>query len=468
MSARRAVRPFAPLVIAGLTALLIVWLPLPFGSVVVWSHLAFQLAAFALLALVSVLLADCPLVRRAILPTLALAAVAALGFAQSASWPADIVRVISPEHARLQEQAADLAGGMVRDAPAPTLSLAPDVTRHAALSWAAVAACLLVASCVARGARERRVLLAGVIAAAVFQLLYGTTALATQSRTIWGVAVPGDPTRLRGTFVNADHLAYFLEIALTASLAWTWWAIRRTRWESTHERRVLLVAPPVLLWLTMFVGLAFTGSRAGLIAVIAATLGQGAAVAASERRWRIGATGLAALVAGLGAVAAVSLQQGFGRWLATSRWELTWNDRVMVYARSLDLWTRFPLSGSGLSTFRDAFPLVQPTELTGSYWHAHNDYVELLVTAGVLGAALVLTALVTSLRGMGRVLQDGQRSEDRAAALAAIGAFIAVAVHSVLDFGLSMPANAATLAILVGAALGSPTASDARAETATG
>ena len=135
MSARRAVRPVGPLVVAGLTALLIVWLPLPFGSVVVWSHLVFQLAAFVLLALASILLRDGTFIRRATLPALALATIAALGFVQSTRWPADIVRTISPEHARLQEQAARLAGAAAgKETPASALSLSPDVTRHATLS----------------------------------------------------------------------------------------------------------------------------------------------------------------------------------------------------------------------------------------------------------------------------------------------------------------------------------------------
>jgi hypothetical protein len=55
--------------------------------------------------------------------------------------------------------------------------------------------------------------------------------------------------------------------------------------------------------------------------------------------------------------------------------------------------------------------------------------------------------------GLVPLLRDGERSEDRAAALAALGALAAVAVHSCFDFGLSMPANSATLAIILGAAL---------------
>jgi O-antigen ligase len=160
------------------------------------------------------------------------------------------------------------------------------------------------------------------------------------------------------------------------------------------------------------------------------------------------------VLVGVGAVAAIGLQQGLGRWLATSQHELAWNDRLTVYANSWELWHRFPWTGTGLASFRDAFSLLVPRELIGStYWHAHNDYLEVLVTAGVVGAALLAAASALLAVRLARGLHDGGRTEDRAAALAALGALAAVAVHSFFDFGLSMPANAATLAIVIGAAL---------------
>ena len=60
------------------------------------------------------------------------------------------------------------------------------------------------------------------------------------------------------------------------------------------------------------------------------------------------------------------------------------------------------------------------------------------------------------------MLRDGERSEDRGAALAALGALAAVAVHSCFDFGLTLPANSVTLAIIVGAALVAHRTADAK------
>ena len=86
--------------------------------------------------------------------------------------------------------------------------------------------------------------------------------------------------------------------------------------------------------------------------------------------------------------------------------------------------------------------------------NAHNDVLELLVTTGVVGVALFLSGVVVLIAQLARVLKRGPRSEDRAAALAALGALVALACHSLLDFGLTIPANSVTLAIICGAAAG--------------
>lgn len=437
-----------------LLAALVLWVPLPFGSVVPWSHTVLQITACLLLALAAIPTRRTSDLRPAAFPAACIAAVALLGALQASTFPATIVRTISPEHARLQAVAHEALGqaGVAREVPS-SLSLAPDATRAAALTFAAVAACLLAAAA-ARERSHRRVLAFALLASALFQVLYGAAGLAARRGMIWGQAVAGDPARLRGTFVNADHLAFYLELALSVAFAWGWWALRRARETIAPERRIALVAGPALVWVTLFLGLAFTGSRAGLAAAATGTVAQGLLLAASRRRWRGGVGGILVMLVGIGAVAAIGLQQGLGRWLATSQHELAWNDRLRVYGASWELWHRFPWIGTGLASFRDAFSLLAPRELTGlAYWHAHNDYLEVLVTAGVVGAVLLAVAAAVLVVRLARGLRDGERTEHRAAALAALGALAAVAVHSFFDFGLSLPANAATLAILVGAAL---------------
>lgn len=431
-------------------ALLVVWAPLPFASV--------EPAAATLLIVVSALLlavaapaARPHRLRRVAVPAAALGGLALLGVLQALPWPPALVGLLSPRHGELWRRAADLV------APAagwPRLSVAPADSHRVALVCAGLAALLLAAALAGRRRRHRRWLAAAVVGAALFQVLYGARHLLAGSQQIWGVAVPGVGDRLRGTFVNPNHLAYLLEIALAVTLAATWWAAAHGRRRGVPlERRLMLTAPPALVWLVLLTGLALTSSRAGLVAALAGAAVQGVLVALPRRRWGLAPLGLAAALVGLAVVGAAVSQRAFGRLAETSLYDVAWSARLQVTRLTLELWSRFPFTGSGLGTFDSVFAGVEPADLAGDAWlHAHNDWAELAATGGLVGVVLVLAGLVALGRRLQRVLVAGRRSEDRAAALAAFGALASVAVHEAFDFGLTMPAVSFTLAAVCGAA----------------
>jgi O-antigen ligase len=126
---------------------------------------------------------------------------------------------------------------------------------------------------------------------------------------------------------------------------------------------------------------------------------------------------------------------------------------MLVVQASLELWRRFPVTGTGLGTFEDAFPAVAPAGLTKVVWNrAHNDPVELLVTGGVAGLGLGMLAMASLLWPIWRLTRHCPRSEDRAAGLAALGALGAAGFHELLDFGLVIPANHLALLVILGSA----------------
>jgi len=436
------IRHFATVVAVVLAALLFC-APLPFGAVTRWGSAAVQGVVFAALALAAVTARSRDL-KTVGVPALALAGIAVLGVLQSFSWPRVLAAVVSPRSASLW---ATSRTGRV------ALSLSPDVSARTALTWGAVAAVLTVSAVAARRRERRRWLAAAVLGAALFQILYGAGPWMARSAEIWKTPVPGDPTRLRGTFVNPDHLAAYLEIALAIAFAWGWWGMRQARrWQIPVESRLALAAPPVVIWFVLFMGLAFTGSRGGLAAAVTAVVAQGLLVALSARRRWLAPVGAVVALAGIGVVAAVGFQEGFGRLAATSAYEVTWSSRRQMFAATLDLWRDFPWLGAGLGAFRDAIPLTQPGDLRGTWWHAHSDWLELLATVGVIGAAVFLAGLVFLVVRLARGWIANRPSEDRAVMLAALGALVSLAIHESIDFGLTMPATAVTLAALLGAA----------------
>ncbi|HVT58055.1 MAG TPA: O-antigen ligase family protein [Thermoanaerobaculia bacterium] len=466
--------------LTALLAALLLWAPLPFAGVVSWADTSLEIVAFGALALAMAAIDRPADLRHVAIPAAALAGMALLGALQALSWSPRLVSLLSPAHGRLYREAAALQGEVeLAGAPelarlpadptgapavaqgsaaaqqppaAARLTVAPAATASASLAWAAAASSLLAGAAAGRRRLRRRWLGGAVLLGAIAQVFLGARAANAGERTLWGVEVPIAASRLRGTFFNPNHLAMYLEIALALSFAWGWWALRRARLETTYERRALAIIPPVLVWLTLFSGLAFTASRGGLVAALAGILAQGALLATARRRWAPAFLGAAAAVAGVAAAVAMGLQAGPARALATQVFDVSLQARREAWGATLGLWRMFPLTGSGLGTFRDAFPMVQPARLDGTWWHAHSAPLELLATAGPAGAVLALAGMAGLAVRLFVVLRRGRRTEDRAAGLAVLGALIAVTVHECFDFGLTLPANALTLATMAGAA----------------
>lgn len=436
-----------PLPLAVLMALLLAWAPLPYASVRPEQRAI--LACGGVLALLwAVWLDDAGRPLRLAAPVAAsLAGIALLGLLQSLSWPPSVVALLSSEHARL----AALGGAKTH------LSLAPSVSRATGWWWLAVAAALLAAAVAGRHRAGRRVLLAALALSGTFQVLYGSQLWLRGSNEIWRTVVPGLPGRLRGTFVNANHLAFYLGLLLPVAFAWGWSALAHSRHlDEPLDRRLGRVAPPLLVWLLLFLGLAFSASRAGLVAAMAAVTAQGLVIAAARRRWLVAPAGLVVGTAGVAVVAAVGLQQGLGRLLGTSPGEMDFQGRLRAYGAGVRIFLRFPLTGCGLGAVREAFDLERPIGLGSTWRHLHNDWLELLATTGLVGGVLGLIGVVVLVARLSAVLRRGARSEDRAAGLAGLGALCAASVHSMFDFSLAVPANALTLAVILGAALAPP------------
>lgn len=317
--------------------------------------------------------------------------------------------------------------------------------------WGTVALAFLLGSMATHSQRSRQFVLISLALSGLFQVLYGTSHWFARSTTIWGQAVPNAPQRLRGTFVNPDHLALYLGLLLPLVFAFGWRYLKRS-W--SWEIKVAVSGILALLWLTLFAALAFTGSRGGLLAAMITLGAQGVVLMLQQRKKRWMAGSFLAGGAGLLFVAWIGLAEGFGRLFSTSAYEITFNVRIQVIRASAALFGDHPWFGFGLDGFGRAFEAIQPINLKGTWHHAHCDWLELLLATGGVGAFFFLLAIVIVVRRLSRILWNSSHPDHQALALGTLGVLLSAGLHECLDFGLTMPANAFTLAVICGLAYG--------------
>ena len=108
----------------------------------------------------------------------------------------------------------------------------------------------------------------------------------------------------------------------------------------------------------------------------------------------------------------------------------------------------YPL-GTGLGTFADVFPAFQPAGYSVSrIYHAHNDYLELLVEIGIPGMLLLGVVLGSLIIPAGkRVLHANPVNECTWLRRGALLAVCASLIHAAVDFNLSSRPGVAVLVV---------------------
>ncbi|HEX8119563.1 MAG TPA: O-antigen ligase family protein, partial [Pyrinomonadaceae bacterium] len=136
--------------------------------------------------------------------------------------------------------------------------------------------------------------------------------------------------------------------------------------------------------------------------------------------------------------------------------DATHSGRRDIWAATWRTFAAHPLAGVGFGGYWVA--VSEQHEGSGGLvpQQAHNDYLEVLASGGLLGAGLVFAFLLLLVKRSAPRLRAGSAFA-RAAALGALAGLCGVAVHSLVEFGLHVPSNAfAALALAAVAAAASP------------
>jgi O-antigen ligase len=266
-------------------------------------------------------------------------------------------------------------------------------------------------------------------------------------------------------FINKNHFAFLVEIALGLIIGLAF--MRRGR----HDRILVYLSPLLLLGAAIIL----SRSRGGLLAIavqliFAALLfvnsrAIGRRDRMNQRRWTRWTRSLLVTAVAAGVLLAIIVAGVV--WLGgdqlttgveTATAEMTGGDQSEMHegARRRDIWRAtwlmfkaHPIAGAGLGGFWAEVPVYHSASGVSTPQQAHNDYLELLASGGVLGAALLVwfaAALIRQARQSVKATEGSQR----AVVLGAIISVLGLAVHSLVDFGLHVTINALGFVILLG------------------
>ena len=268
---------------------------------------------------------------------------------------------------------------------------------------------------------------------------------------LYGVIKPRWGGYIFGPYVSHNHYAGLMEMLIPFGLGLA--LTLRPR----HPGRPLVLFAVLI----SIVSVLLSGSRGGVIGLLAEfallTLVVFRVQPASLERNRALMAGFSlALLAG---ASFFWLDPGgvWQRWeqLSDSR-ELTANMRAQVSADTLRMARGHWTYGIGLGAFAAAYPAYQTVITDNVIDFAHNDYAQFLAEGGAAAAVLTLISLVLFFRLAFRRLRKRLQEPTGWLPLGAATGVCGILVHSLLDFNLHIPANAAWFAFCAALATARP------------
>lgn len=342
-----------------------------------------------------------------------------------------------------------------------TLSLDPFETRFFALQIAALVLCGLFLFKYISSAGRLRWIINIVIAIAVASAIFGILRQTTQHQTGFGLPLL-QIDQGYGQFINRNHFAFLMEMALGLVLG-----LVLGRGVSKEHGLVYLAA-----LLPIWTALVLCSSRGGLVAmlaqvVVAAFLLTGLLRNGVSEETASGPIALlrstpvriALFVILVGGVAFGTLYLG-GEQLATrlqqSRMEIPEDSpeayqrvsRNETWAMTLKMFAAHPVLGVGMGAYWAAVPQFHNGSGVLTPQEAHNDYLELLASGGIVVVGIFVWFALAVLRKIKTNLASRNRFR-RAACLGATIGITGVAVHSLVDFGLHVIVNALVFTTLI-------------------
>ena len=338
------------------------------------------------------------------------------------------------------------------DLAADAISLSPNSTWLMLMRWATYGVLFLLVVQVSTRAHRRDLMLNAIVAIIAGYAIFGLASLLQFGDTLLSMpkwAYEGSAT---GTFVNRNSFATFLSfgaVVTVTMLAGTF--VRQDDGEVGDDRR-LRFDPIVLVYLlalaAIVAALLATESRMGAFAGLVGCLS--VVILAQRRlRWHRGWY-LLWVPAGLAILGAAVYLYGQGLVERLGSQAAAADVRLDLYAQVIEMIRARPLLGYGGGAFEQAFQLFHHLPVSPDLvWdRAHNTYLALWAELGlVVGSIPILLVAVGAVR---LAWKSSSAGSDWTGRVAAVGAIVVAATHSLADFSLEIQANTILFVVLLG------------------
>lgn len=350
-----------------------------------------------------------------------------------------------------------------------TISADPYETRLAVLKLLALTLAGAMFLRYTTNRRRLRALIYTIIGVALVSAFFGLLRQATQHST--GFLLPSLlPGSGYGQFINKNHFAYLMEMSLGLTLGLA--VSRGVR----REHLLIYLALALPLW----TALVLCNSRGGILSMLGqilflALLFSMVGAKRGEREqaveelslfWRLSRARLLRPLIILGLVVTVFMGAlWIGGDALSSRLETVSSEiaaqgtagyegvrRREIWQATWKMILDHPFAGVGFNGYWAAIPQYHQASGASTPQQAHNDYLELLASGGIIGMALVGWFLFLLVRRIRRSFRSND-SFRRATVLGASTGLFGVAVHSMVDFGLHVTINALIFTALIVSAI---------------
>jgi O-antigen ligase len=308
--------------------------------------------------------------------------------------------------------------------------------------------CFLATQSLLRSSQARKIaVILGLYGAmlAVFALLQG---ISPNGKLFW-LRTPRMGGWIYGSYVNHNHYAGLMELLVPIPLII---AVSRL----AHEKlRILSGIASAIMVGTIFL----SGSRGGMIAIFAELIVLATILLRQKRSIRIAV----AVTAFAGVLISLLIWLG-GKELTVrvtsiskeTRSEISGGMRFSIDRDTLHMFRQKPIVGWGLGTFPVVYPKFRSFYTNFFVNEAHNDYLQLLAEMGIVGFGITIWFLVVLFRRVRRKISNWTVNVSGAVTLACALSATGILVHSLVDFNLQIPANAALFYVFCAMAAAPP------------